>query len=103
MFLTQPADGSSLAPALASTRAQPAVVENGATSSDPNADFDDGPGNTPQADVSRNRLAPPLPPLCDSLIFHSRYCLHHHCQYHELFLHMIKPRDVKRAIAPPRR
>ncbi len=52
MFLTHPANGSALAPASADTRAEPAVFDNGATPSDPNADFDDGPGNTPQADVS---------------------------------------------------
>jgi hypothetical protein len=60
MFLTHPADGSALAPALATTRAEPAVFDNGAAPSDPNADFDDGPGNTPQADVSpwhQQRLA----------------------------------------------
>ena len=52
MFLTHPANGSALAPALATTRAEPAVFDNGAAPSDPNADFDDGPGNTPQADVT---------------------------------------------------
>lgn len=57
MFLTHPADGSALAPALATTRAEPAVFDNGATPSDPNADFDDGPGNTPQADVALDSSA----------------------------------------------
>ena len=58
MFLTHPANGSALAPALATTRAEPAVFDNGAAPSDPNADFDDGPGNTPQADVITCTTAP---------------------------------------------
>lgn len=70
MFLTHPANGSALAPALATTRAEPAVFDNGAAPSDPNADFDDGPGNTPQADV---KLAPQL--TCSSLFSHTCRCI----------------------------
>ena len=80
IFLTHPADGSALAPALAATRAEPAVFDNGAAPSDPNADFDDGPGNTPQADVCSLCNISSLPHRLQSLHIHVQLLYPAACQ-----------------------